>query len=215
MAAGLNEPDLTDRTQPEWSRVWLVLAACACATGGALIVHITARVSLAFAAGALLVLSVTVFTLVLRRLDPVRRREVVRRLQVGAAAGLVATIAYDLARFGVVALFDLSFQPFHVFELFGQGLLGSDVTGSPAFVTGALFHFVNGTGFGIAFALLVRKPTIVKGIVWAMFLEAAMVAFYPSWLQLQALGEFLEISVLAHAVYGTTLGALCRRRLAP
>jgi hypothetical protein len=193
--------------------VRLVLAACACATGGALLVHITSKVSLAFAAGSLLVVAVVVFALVIRRLDPVRQRYVLRRLRVGAISGLVATVAYDLARFGTVSLFQLSFKPFHVFELFGQGLLGADVAGPAAFFPGAAFHLTNGTGFGIAFALLVRRPTIVKGIAWAMFLELAMVAFYPSWLQLQALGEFLQVSVVGHVVYGITLATLVRRQL--
>lgn len=192
----------------------IVLAGCACATGGALIVHITAKVSLALAAVTLLVVAAVAFTVIVRRLDPDRRAWVQRQVRVGATAGFIATVAYDLARFGTVSLLELSFQPFHVFELFGQGLLGADVTGAGAFAAGAVFHLVNGTGFGIAFALLVRRPTVIKGIVWAMFLELAMIAFYPSWLQLQTLGEFLQVSVVGHVVYGVTLGTLTRRWLA-
>ena len=187
-----------------------VLAACGCATGAALIIHITSKVSLALAALSLVAMALVFFAVVMRRVEPDVRHEIGRRVWIGARAGFLATIAYDLARFGTVALFDLSFQPFHVFELFGQGLLGSDVTGAPAFVAGTAFHLANGTGFGIAFAMLVRRPTIWKGIAWAMFLEAAMVIFYPSWLQLQAMGEFLQVSVIGHAVYGITLASLTK-----
>jgi hypothetical protein len=216
LPAGVDEPDLTDDPQApraQGSRFRLLLAACACATGGALLVHITSKVSLAFAAVSLLVVAVVVFIVVTQWLDPVRRRYVARRVRVGAISGLIATMAYDLARFGTVALFQMSFKPFHVFELFGQGLLDAEVTGPGVWIAGAAFHIANGTGFGVAFAMAVRRPTILKGIAWAMFLELTMVAFYPSWLQLQALGEFLQVSVVGHFVYGVTLATLVRRQL--
>jgi len=215
LAAGLDDHDLTVDGTTEPTRVRLLLSAGACATGAALVIYITSRVSLAFAVVTLVTLSSTMFTVVLRRLDPVRRAAVLQRIRAGARAGVIATIAYDLARFGLVALAAMNFQPFHVFELFGQGLVGADAKGPAVFAAGAAFHLANGTGFGIAFALLVKRPTIVKGIVWAMFLELAMVALYPSWLQMQALGEFLEVSVLGHAVYGIVLGTLTRQRVRP
>src|SRR5262249_48909543 len=157
--------DLTAEETTARGRVRVVLAACFCATGGALIVHIVSRVSLALAALVLLAMAALVFTLLLRRLDPVRAAAVRRRLFVGAASGLVAPLAYDASRYGTVALFELSFRPFHAFQLFGKGLLGPEVEGFPAYAAGTVFHLLNGTGFGIAFAMLVRKPNIWKGIL--------------------------------------------------
>lgn len=213
MTNGVDGSDLKDRVAIGRGRVRLVLSGCACATGGALVVHITSKVSLALAVVSLFAVAAGVFGLVVHRLDPARQVILRRQMRVGAAAGLLATIAYDVARFGTVAALDLSFEPFHVFELFGQALLGADVSGPIAFGAGAAYHLTNGMGFGIAFALLVRRPTIAKGLLWAMFLELAMAVFYPSWLQLQAVGEFLQVSVVGHAVYGVTLAVLTRRWL--
>jgi len=196
-------------------RLPVVLASAGCATGGALVIHILTKVSLALAAAVLLLSAIVCFAVIVRRLDDDRRQAVLTRLQAGALAGLLATLAYDAARYGTVALFELSFKPFHAFQFFGRGLAGEGISTATAYGVGALFHFANGIGFGIAFALFVRRPRIWKGILWAMLLELTMVAFYPSWLQIQALGEFLEISVLGHAVYGAVLGALTKRWVEP
>ncbi|MEZ5141654.1 MAG: hypothetical protein R2726_03920 [Acidimicrobiales bacterium] len=194
-------------------RLRVVLGAVGLGTGAALVVHILTKVSLALAALVLVVGVVTAFVLVVRRLDERRRADVLHRVRVGAVVGLLATVAYDASRYGFVALLQLSFKPFHAFELFGQAVLGQDAAAPAAFAVGTLYHVANGVGFGIAFAVVVRHPTVWKGIAWAMVLEVSMIALYPSWMQLQAIGELAEVSVVGHVVYGTVLGALTRRWL--
>jgi hypothetical protein len=49
-----------------------------------------------------------------------------------------------------------------------------------------------------------------------MGLEAAMLAIYPGWLDLEAvMKEFVAVSVLGHIAYGTTLGMISQSKLTP
>ena len=47
-----------------------------------------------------------------------------------------------------------------------------------------------------------------------MILELLMVSVYPGWLDMRALDEFLQVSVLGHIVYGAVLGYSARWLLA-
>ncbi|HEX2326471.1 MAG TPA: DUF6789 family protein, partial [Chloroflexota bacterium] len=51
------------------------------------------------------------------------------------------------------------------------------------------------------------------GLLWALMLETLMLAFYPAWLGLRSLNDFLVISLLGHSVYGLILGTASRRLL--
>ena len=53
----------------------------------------------------------------------------------------------------------------------------------------------------------------MAGIAWGLFLEALQLTFYPGWLQLRSIGEFVQVSVFGHLIYGAVLGALTRRWL--
>jgi hypothetical protein len=72
---------------------------------------------------------------------------------------------------------------------------------------------VNGVGLGVAYALVVKRPGPISGVLWGLGLELVMALLYPSWLRIRALEEFLTISIFGHVVYGFTLGMLGRRRI--
>jgi len=74
------------------------------ANGAALLVYILGGISLRWTATTLAVAAVVVGTVVVRRMPPQRRRRFARRVGAGATAGFVATVAYDVVRYGLVEI---------------------------------------------------------------------------------------------------------------
>ncbi len=179
------------------------------AAGGlALIMHILGGASLLVAYVGVAVLGVIVWVVAFRVGSGLARRDLGRRVVVGAAAGFLATIAYDTTRFVLVAGLSWSVNPFHAWSLFGEGLLGADGSATARFAMGAAYHVMNGIGFGVAFVLIVRRPTWWLGVLWGLTLELTMALLYPRWMRITQLQEFLTMSLLGHIAYGAALGAL-------
>src|SRR5262249_50092417 len=138
---------------------------------------------------------------------------------VGAAAGGAGIVAYDLSRWLLVHFGHFQFKPFDAFYTFGQAMFGQAILGPghPSWVTlavGVAFHLINGVGFAMAYTVWAGHRGPLAGMVFALFLQLAMVAVYPSWLRIQMLGEFLEVSMLGHMAYGAAVGATSRYLLA-
>lgn len=200
---------LRPKPPPDPRLRWRLLLMCLPFAGGAgLVVHILAGISLPLAIGVLALLAATAWVGLLGRLPAGTRRLLRVRALIGAGAGVVSTIAYDLARYGIVAVFSMSFKPFHVWTVFGEAFIGRGHTVAALTVVGAVYHLSNGTFFGIAYTLAFRQPRWWTGMLWGVGLELCMATLYPRWLRLQALGEFLQVSAVGHLVYGTTLGLL-------
>jgi len=176
------------------------------AGGAGLVVHVLIGVSLPLAFLVLVAIGSCVWAYVLSRLRQPVRRGLAQRAVIGAIAGLIATVAYDLSRYGTVALFHMSFQPFHILSVFGELFLGSGHDPTVTFVVGLAYHLSNGTFFGVAYALVFRTPTWWTGMLWGVGLELCMATLYPAWLRIQMLGEFLQVSAVGHIVYGSILG---------
>jgi hypothetical protein len=104
-----------------------------------------------------------------------------------------------------------STDPFAAWPLFGQLLLNSPQVTLHEWSAGIAFHVVNGLGFGLAYFILVRKPTVWTGIAWGLGLELFMALLYPRWLVIAQLSEFLQISVVGHFFYGAVLGTFGAR----
>jgi hypothetical protein len=195
----------TPLTVPQFRRR-VLLIGLPFAGGAALVLHILADISLPLGLTGLAVLGGGVAVFVLSRMSVPQRRAIYQRARIGAAAGLIGTVAYDLARYGTVALFQLSFQPFHVMNVFGELFLGPGHSAAAAFAAGFAYHLSNGTFFGLAYTLVFRRPQWWTGALWGIGLELCMATLYPRWLAIQQIGEFLEVSALGHVVYGATLG---------
>jgi hypothetical protein len=154
------------------------------------------------------------------RSDPDNRRHAWDVARSGLAAGVIATLAYDIAR-AILSLLDPSaFRPFEVMRTFGRLLLGETATANAMLAAGTALHLVNGTCFGLAYAALFgrdgrisRSSALVTGMTWGLFLEGFQLVLYPSWLRIAAIGEFATISAASHLVFGTTAGMLTRRFL--
>jgi hypothetical protein len=202
----------------------LVLLLLPFAGGAGLVVHVLVDVSLPLAFALLAVVGTGLVALSLRRLSPATRALLGVRLRAGVLGGVLGTAAYDSARYGLVAVFRMSFQPFHVFEIFGRLFVGDGVPVATATAVGFAYHVSNGVCFGIAYATLLsrsdgrsgrlRRPGVVTGVLWGIGLELAMALLYPSWLRIEALREFLTVSAFGHVIYGGVLGSVVARRLA-
>jgi hypothetical protein len=195
----------------------LVLAALPMAGGAGLVVYILAGIALPLAIAVLALAGGCVWWVLLSKAAPSTRDALRRRAAVGVVAGLAGTLCYDLARYGTVSLFSLSFKPFHVFHLFGEAFIGGRHPGWLLFAVGLAYHISNGTFFGLAYTLVFARPAWWTGTLWGVALEACMATLYPSWLRIQQLREFLEVSAVGHVGYGTVLGLVAAagvRRLA-
>ncbi|MEU5853487.1 DUF6789 family protein [Saccharopolyspora shandongensis] len=190
-----------------------MLASLPLAGGAGLAIHILAGVSLTLAAAIIVVFGAAMWVVLLPRLESWVRQQVTVRVGVGALSGVVATIAYDLARYGTTSIFSLSFQPFHVIRLFGELFLGSGAPVGATFAVGFVYHLSNGVCFGIVYALVFRRPGVLTGIAWGIVLELCMALLYPAWLRIAVLQEFLAVSAVGHVIYGAVLGFLARRLL--
>lgn len=191
-------------------RMWPVLVSGGVflSSGAALVVYILTGAPMALVL-AVLVLVGTLATYAVLHADPDRRAGWLRQVRVGIPTGLVATAAYDLSRWVIATLADWHVSPFKAFPFFGQALLGE--AGADLHLgVGIAFHLLNGTAFGIAYVVWFGRRPVWVGVAYALGLEAFMLALYPGWLDIAALEEFTQMSVLGHVVYGLTLALMAR-----
>ncbi len=191
---------------------WVLIPAAlvALTSGAALVITILFRTSLKLTLIAVLVITAGLATVSLRRAAPPVRRELVRRLRAGALAGVLATIAYDITRFGLVSLTSLTIKPFHALAVFGQMLVGEHAPGWAIATAGIGYHVTNGVTFSIAYTLVVRRPSVLTGLIWAAVLECFMITLYPGWLNIEKVDELALVSILGHVAFGATLGLAAR-----
>ncbi|PSB68579.1 hypothetical protein C7B61_00120 [filamentous cyanobacterium CCP1] len=184
------------------------------ASGIALVIAVLAEISLGLMLLLLGSLALFTFALKWRRASRDERKIIQQKLLVGLAAGLLATAAYDLSRLIVVTVFDMDVSPFKAFPIFGQLIAGENISKSTAYVVGTFYHLFNGIFFTIAYCFAFGRRHWAYGILWALGLEFAMLALYPSWLNLEGvMQEFTVMSVAGHVAYGATLGLLCQKWL--
>lgn len=186
-----------------------LVGLCSLGSGAALVATILIGLPLwstllVFGVGGVLV------TLVVWQTLPMSGRSLLAiRARSGLMAGAVATVAYDAWRYAVVKVFSLEFWPFESFVHFGRSIIGKDASDMPAYMVGTGYHCINGLLFGLAYALLFGPAHPVVGVLFAMALEAVVLALYPGWLHIDALrGEFTAVSISGHLVFGLVLGAL-------
>lgn len=133
----------------------------------------------------------------------------------GAAAGLVAALAYDLFRLPFV----LQGAPlFKVFPRFGELLLGDTEPRWLVQLFGWSYHFSNGAALGIMFLALVTRPTR-RTLFWgavarALFIEVMLLLTpYTAFFGIPFNQRFVALTLSAHLVFGATLGCWLRSRV--
>lgn len=133
------------------------------------------------------------------------------RLRLGAVAGVLATAAYDLVRWGIERSKITHTNSFRAIRVFGSGLTDLSPHDTGALVAGWAFHALNGVGFALAFVFVAAGRHWLWGVLYALVLEAFMIWLYPGWLGFTMNGEFASVSILGHVAYGVVLGAFARR----
>jgi hypothetical protein len=190
--------------------VRLVLGAAVTASGAALVTYFLTGLPLLAALCATAGIAVGTWAVLWRHLSPASRVAILRRVRIGLLAGAVATAGYDLGRLLLVELAGSTVRPFAAWPLFGELLGAGPRTTGTALAVGVAYHALNGLSFAVAYTIILGERGIVAGVVWALGLETLMVTFYPGWLGLAALDEFVSITVVGHLIYGVALGGLAR-----
>jgi len=132
-----------------------------------------------------------------------------RRIRLGAVAGAVGTLAYDVFRIPFALAGQRIFAP-----IFSYGLLidGGGMSSPWTDLLGWLFHFSNGVTFGIAYAVVMAGRHWGFGVLWGVLLEA--VAFLSPFTDIYGLtGKWgaIGIALAAHVAYGLPLGLMVQR----
>lgn len=187
-----------------------ILGIGALFSGIALLAHIIAGVSLRLALALTVGFLILTVCLVWRRTSSQERSRVMRRTLVGLVSGLLATASYDSSKFALSQWDPSPYNPFEAIHLFGLLLVGSTASNLVVNAAGTVFHVVNGISFGLAFSLLIERPSVVSGIAWGLFLALMQLTLYPGWLDIGFYQEFAQISGISHVVYGIVLGSSCR-----
>jgi hypothetical protein len=150
-----------------------------------------------------------------------RGRQLARAVWVGAAAGLIAAVAYDIFRIpfvwaaaensgGVIPALPL----FKVFPRFGAMILGQPLEqpgySVAAHALGWAYHFSNGVAFGIMYVALVGDPA-KRSWIWAVVMAAGLelgmlLTPYPQVFGIHVTATFITVTLLAHLIFGIVLG---------
>ena len=185
-----------------------------------MLLFIVGSVPLPLAEGGTVAIAAVALWLYLRRLPPVVVAAVLRLARAGAVVGVMATVAYDVARIGLSLLAPLPYDPFGAIRQFGYGILPPGSSPATVLAIGFVVHLVNGGSFGVIYAMFAHRhiasyrAAIGWGMAWGLVLEFVQSILYPGWLGITStLGEFLVITGASHLVYGATLGVGLRRRL--
>lgn len=127
-------------------------------------------------------------------------------LAAGTIGGLLGAIGYDLFRvpFAMAGL-----RVFAPIESYGVLILGADTSGPLTHFTGWAFHFLNGIGFGIAYAMVALGRNRWWAVGWAMVLETVtIVTPFAATYGLAGKAHLIAIAYAAHVAYGLPLGSV-------
>lgn len=149
-----------------------------------------------------------------------------RAVLIGAAAGLLAAVAYDAFRLPFVFSKQWGLQsivpPMNLYKVFPQ--FGAMILGQPqeqraystvSHLLGWAYHFSNGVTFGIMYLAVigdaVRQPWL-WGVVMAAGLEAAMLFTpYPNVFGIALTAAFVAVTLTAHLIFGAVMGLTARK----
>ena len=127
----------------------------------------------------------------------------------GALGGLLGTLGYDLFR--VPFVYTTGLQLLSPIESYGVLLLDAPSSSALTNFAGWAYHFANGIGFGVAWAVVARGRPWAWGIAWALFLETmTVVSPFAATYGLVAGGKVqwapIVLAYAAHVPYGAAVG---------
>ena len=144
---------------------------------------------------------------------------------VGAVAGFVAAVAYDVFRLPFVFSREWGWSAvvppmnlFKVFPRFGAMILGEPVEQEAyslaAHLVGWVYHFSNGITFGVMYAAMIgdlRRRSWLWAVLLATGLELAMLLTpYPLFFAIPLTTLFVAVTFTAHLVFGVALGLVTK-----
>jgi len=141
-----------------------------------------------------------------------RRREddlgIPESVAIGSVAGLLASFAYDIARFPFAMA---GTRVFGTISVFGVWLLDAQASSRYTEAAGWLYHYWNGISFGIMYALFARGRHWFWAIVWACLLETlAIVSPFGTIFHVAGDAKAMAIAYWGHVAYGYPLGVMVR-----
>jgi hypothetical protein len=138
-----------------------------------------------------------------------------RRIVLGAAAGVIATLGLEVVR---ATSFRLGGMPGDLPRLLGVLLTDRFMLGPSTVsdVLGYAYHFWNGACFGIVFAVVFGRKPLVWAIAYAEliglgFLASPAVKAMGVGFMATGMPAMIVTVLLAHLAFGVTLGTLVRR----
>jgi hypothetical protein len=141
------------------------------------------------------------------------RQSLSHRMLAGLWAGALATLMYDLVRVPIVWS---GLPVFKAISYFGTVIVDTPAPSPLSEVIGWTYHFSNGVGFGLMYAVLVLRPHWLTATLWGLVLEGAMLLTpYAEVFGYRVSPTFLAITIGSHIVYGLTLWAALRYWLGP
>lgn len=128
------------------------------------------------------------------------------RIRVGALAGVIGTLGYDIVRIPFALAGQRVFAPI---ESYGLLIANASASSGLTSTLGWMYHLSNGVTFGIAYAAIAARRPWPLGIVWGLALESVAV-FSPFAARYGLAGQFVPIAIAygAHVFYGYPVGRL-------
>ncbi|MGW6917604.1 hypothetical protein ACWGB8_27800 [Kitasatospora sp. NPDC054939] len=134
-----------------------------------------------------------------------RHRRLHTSLVVGTVGGLLGTLAYDVFR---VPFLLTGYRLFAPIDSYGVLILDAGSSSPWTGLAGWVFHFGNGIGFGICYAIVARGRRWYWALVWGMAIETIAVATPVAGLYALHGPLLLVIAYGGHLAYGVPLGLL-------
>ncbi|MER7584151.1 hypothetical protein [Kitasatospora sp. NPDC097691] len=134
-----------------------------------------------------------------------RRRSLHHALVVGTVGGLLGTLGYDLFRVPFALAGVRLFAPI---DTYGVLALDADSSDPRTALLGWVFHFANGIGFGIAYAVLASGRRWQWALVWGLMIETLAVASPVAGVYALRGPGLIAIAYAGHLAYGAPLGLL-------
>ena len=191
-------------------------AALAGASGAALLAYGFVGVPMTFTAPFVVLPSALIVAgLMLVRTQRYERLHVMsRRLLMGVAWALAATVVYDVSRPLIVLILGFSLDPYRAMPIFGQLITGLPAGDPLSLTAGWIYHIWNGVSFGLMYALVWPRGGAVGGWIWAMALQGLRMVTYPNLFQARVDDPpFLITGILGHSLWGVVLGVGLRRTI--
>ncbi|MEU4065746.1 hypothetical protein AB0F25_25555 [Streptomyces wedmorensis] len=134
-----------------------------------------------------------------------RYRRLHTSLVVGTVGGLLGTLAYDVFR---VPFLLTGYRLFAPIDSYGVLILDAGSSNAWTGLAGWVFHFGNGIGFGVCYAIVARGRPWYWALVWGLAIESIVVATPVAGVYALRGPLLLAIAYGGHLAYGVPLGLL-------